>query len=170
MHDGVLATAESQLTKHSLITLRFNFRGVGNSQGSYDNGLGEADDILAAIEWLQHQHPELPCLLLGYSFGAAAAWRAASSSQSKLAALWLVAPPVAMVDMTGAHPEPAICVFHPDADDFTSIATLRQWSQELSGAPPAMRVIENANHFFTGAQDALANAFSEQAAQLLNAD
>lgn len=170
MHDGVLATAESQLTNHSLITLRFNFRGVGNSEGVYDNGIGEADDILAAIEWIQQLHPALPCLLLGYSFGAAAAWRAAGSDQSNLAALWLVAPPVAMLDMAGAAPQSDICLFHPDADDFTSIATLRQWSQELTGAPPAMRVIEHANHFFAGTQDALADALSAELTQWLSAD
>lgn len=169
MHDAVLATAESQFTQHNVSTLRFNFRGVGNSDGSYDNGIGEADDIRAAIEWMQQQHPNLPCFLLGYSFGAAAAWRAASADAHNaptLAALWLVAPPVAMLDMTGTPPQIPIRLFHPDADDFTNLDALRLWSEALSGEPPVLEVIAGANHFFGGAQESLAAALATHLSQL----
>lgn len=169
MHDAVLATAESQFTQHNVSSLRFNFRGVGNSEGSYDNGIGEADDIKAATQWMQQQHPKLPCILLGYSFGAAAAWRAASAdahNAPNLAGLWLVAPPVAMLDMTGTPPQSPIRLFHPDADDFTSLDTLRRWSEALPSDAPALEVIAGANHFFGGAQESLATALAKHISQL----
>lgn len=169
MHDAVLATAESQFTQHNISTLRFNFRGVGSSDGSYDNGIGEAEDIKAATQWMQQEHPGLPCILLGYSFGAAAAWRAASADAQgmpALAALWLVAPPVAMLDMSGTPPQAPIRLFHPDADDFTSLETLRLWSEALPGEPPLLEIIAGANHFFGGAQASLASAFAMHASEL----
>ncbi len=169
MQDAVLATAESQFTQHNVSTLRFNFRGVGGSDGQYDNGIGEAEDIKAATAWMQQQYPRLPCILLGYSFGAAAAWRAASAdahNAPNLAGLWLVAPPVAMLDMTGAPPQAPIRLFHPDADDFTSLDTLREWSNRLAGEPPELAVIAGANHFFGGAQESLATALAAPMAQL----
>lgn len=169
MQDGVLAIAESQLTKQNICTLRFNFRGVGNSEGGYDNGLGESQDALAAVAWIRAEYPQQPCLLLGYSFGAAAAWRAASANSEGLAALWLVAPPVDMFDMSSNPGTLPLCVFHPDADDFTSVAKLRRWAEALPSEPPTEHLIEQANHFFGGAQDALAAAVGSEAAVLVSA-
>ncbi len=80
MQDAVLATAESQLTQHSVAVLRFNFRGVGLSEGTYSEGIGEAQDVLAAASWAHNEFAGCPCLVLGYSFGAAAAWRALQMS------------------------------------------------------------------------------------------
>ena len=167
MHDGVLAVADSQLAKHKVCSLRFNFRGVGASEGSYDNGQGEADDVLAAVAWMQAQYPDLPCLLLGYSFGAAAAWRAAGKTSAGLNALWLIAPPVGMFDMSAAPQDVPITLLHPANDDFTSVEALRRWSAGLSGEPPTEVMIEQANHFFGNAQDALADAIANQATRLL---
>ena len=57
--------------------LRFNFRGVGESEGSFDEGNGEMEDVLAAVTWMREAEPQLPLWLAGFSFGAAMAVRAA---------------------------------------------------------------------------------------------
>ena len=72
MHDRVLDEAAHCFPAH----LKFNFRGVGGSTGMFDNGVGEADDVVSAWLWLRAQGEWQEMTLLGYSFGAAMAWQA----------------------------------------------------------------------------------------------
>ena len=87
---GVLCDA---LASAGATTMRFNFRGVGKSEGAFDNGDGEAADAVAAAAALRALSPDIPLLLAGYSFGAMIA--AADAAEIAPAALILVSPPVA---------------------------------------------------------------------------
>lgn len=75
LHGGTLHTkavyrSAQGLHDAGLVALRFNFRGVGTSTGSHDEGVGEQDDLRAAIEWLEREYPELPLIVGGFSFGS----------------------------------------------------------------------------------------------------
>lgn len=94
MHDQVLQQAAQCFPAH----LRFNFRGVGGSSGSFDNGLGEVDDVVAAWQWLGAQHQWTDLVLVGYSFGAAMAWQAQGLCLG-LSRLVLIAPPSAAMPL-----------------------------------------------------------------------
>ena len=86
-------------TRASFATLRFNFRGVGQSEGEFDNGKGEAEDAVAAVRFLTAQKgvSAAGAVLGGYSFGAATAVRAAASVEA-VAAMVAIALPLGMID------------------------------------------------------------------------
>jgi alpha/beta superfamily hydrolase len=70
MHNKVVHRVARGLRRAGGVVLRFNFRGAGASQGSYDKGIGELEDARAALGWLRARYPSLPCTLAGFSFGA----------------------------------------------------------------------------------------------------
>ena len=130
------------------VSLRFNFRGVGRSQGVFDNGDGETGDVLAAIDWLAARHPGLPLWLGGFSFGAYVALRA--QSQRPVERLVTVAP--AVTRFASAPITPPACpwlLVQGDADDVVPPAETLAWAAGLA-RPPQLAVLAGAGHFFHG--------------------
>jgi len=157
MHDSVLAIAAEVLSAQGFSHLRFNFRGVGGSAGSYDNGNGEGDDIVAAWHWLQERspHPEPSPrntrLLIGYSFGAAIAWRVKEQC-SLLNNLVLIAPPTQSMGFAGdAGPVPAQVIVG-DNDSYCDLNALP--------AGAAAQIIPGADHFFSTSSQALGDGIA----------
>ena len=70
MHTKAVYRAAQGLNDAGLVSLRFNFRGVGLSTGSHDEGIGERDDLRAAIDWIEMEFPHLPLVVGGFSFGS----------------------------------------------------------------------------------------------------
>ncbi len=70
MHNKVVYRLARGLRRAGAVVLRFNFRGVGRSQGTYDNGLGETEDARACLDWLRSRYPDLPFTVAGFSFGS----------------------------------------------------------------------------------------------------
>jgi hypothetical protein len=70
MHTKAVYRAAQALNEAGLIALRFNFRGVGSSTGSYEEGVGEQDDVRAALDWLAERYPTVPLVAGGFSFGS----------------------------------------------------------------------------------------------------
>src|SRR5438034_6569149 len=70
MHNKVVFRAAAALNEAGLMALRINFRGVGQSTGTHDEGYGERDDVSAALDYLASHHPDKPITLCGFSFGA----------------------------------------------------------------------------------------------------
>ena len=70
MDNRVVYRAAKAASRGGFAALRFNFRGVGGSTGTYDQGLGEQQDVSAAIDWMEEEYPRQPLFVLGYSFGA----------------------------------------------------------------------------------------------------
>jgi alpha/beta superfamily hydrolase len=140
-------------------TLRFNFRGVGNSEGVFDNGIGELSDAAAALDWLHAQHPHAPEIwLAGFSFGA---WITMQMLMRRpdLKRFIAVAPPVGLYDFTFLSPCPTSgLVVYGNVDEITPPAevenllkrTTRQKTINISAAK-----IMGADHFFTNQQDDL---------------
>ncbi len=61
LHDAVVETLDGAARRHGFATLKFNFRGVGDSTGHFDNGVGEVDDLLSALAWLRDRVGPMPC-------------------------------------------------------------------------------------------------------------
>jgi alpha/beta superfamily hydrolase len=70
MHNKVVYQTAKTIHRFGLPVLRFNFRGVGLSEGTHDKGVGETEDVLAAIDFLAQEFPGVPLLLAGFSFGS----------------------------------------------------------------------------------------------------
>lgn len=132
-------------------TLRFNFRGVGRSEGTHDAGRGELEDLHAAERWLSVRRPGLPLWRLGFSFGAAMVLRA--SLDSDCAALVTVAPPAerfAEYGLAAAAPNAGRWLLvQGDADEVVDPRAVSDWAGRLSPGPE-LAVLEGAGHFFHG--------------------
>jgi uncharacterized protein len=129
-------------------TIRFNFRGVGTSAGSYDEGRGETADALAVIAYGRRRFPAAALWLAGFSFGGVIALRAAAEARPAL--LITVAPGVNKLDVRAAAPPgcPWLIV-QGDADDVVPPEAVLGWARTLSAAP-TLRVLKGAGHFFHG--------------------
>ena len=92
MHNKVVTMAARALREVGATTLRFNFRGVGQSEGRFDDGVGELDDLRAVAAWARANHPDKILWLAGFSFGAYVSLRLAV--ELRAAALVSIAPPV----------------------------------------------------------------------------
>ncbi len=168
MHNNVVARVTPTLVGAGLAVLRFNFPGVGRSQGTYADGVGEQDDLRAALGFLAGLDgmAGMPLVALGYSFGAAVVARAACDDP-RVAALVCIALPMGFAGF-GEFNELRSChlpklFLAGSADDICAPPRLR----ELIGAvpePKSLVVLDDTDHFFHGRESDLAshiNAFLE---------
>ena len=159
MHNKVAHTLARAFVRSGFAALRFNFRGTEGSSGSYDNGVGELDDALAALDWLAGQYPQLPLWLGGFSFGAAIAIRAAL--ERPVDGLVSVAP--AVYRFAGGfekQPECPWLVIQGDEDELVEIDETITWFNDLSPGPELL-VLPGAEHFFHGRLNDLRTAVME---------
>ncbi|MFA6037905.1 MAG: alpha/beta fold hydrolase [Legionellales bacterium] len=96
MHNKVITTLMQTCRDLGMDSVRFNFRGVGKSAGSYGEGEGELEDCLAVVNWVKQQQPDHAILLAGFSFGGCIAMRAAAQILPK--GLITIAPPVSRMN------------------------------------------------------------------------
>ncbi|MCW2101197.1 UNVERIFIED_ORG: hypothetical protein EDF86_3914 [Pseudomonas psychrophila] len=153
MMNKVVSTLQRTARDAGLVTLRFNYRGVGASAGSHDMGTGEVDDALAAARWLRAQYPDLPLTLLGFSFGgfvAASLGGRLEAQGVKLARLFMVAPAVMRLRDEDALPQTSpITVIQPETDEVIDPQLVYDWSKDLSRPHELLKVAE-CGHFFHG--------------------
>ena len=130
-------------------SVRFNFRGVGASEGAYADGIGETGDVLAVAAWAQRRFPGAELWLAGFSFGAAVAVRAAVDSPCRQ--LISVAPPVArMADLlVGIQPTCPWLLIQGEADEVVSAADVVAWARPLNPQPDLV-LLPGVDHFFHG--------------------
>ncbi|NNM52332.1 MAG: alpha/beta fold hydrolase [Pseudomonadales bacterium] len=148
MNNKVVATLVRHYRDLGLPVLRFNFRGVGHSQGVHDHGRGELDDLRAVIETGLQQWPVGHMILAGFSFGSFVAASVAASDQ-RCQHLLLVAPPVQNYPFEHlALPAPT-WVVQGDADELVSVDDVRRW---VKATPSVTRYEElsGCGHFFHG--------------------
>lgn len=141
---GVEASCEAGFS-----TLRFNFRGVGESEGVYADGVGEREDVQAAVECLDSRlgdgDPSL--ILLGYSFGAIAGLPIAVLD-GRIKGMAAIAPPLEMYDfgfLKGCRKRKLIIA--GSQDPFCPLPLLEEWFQGLD-EPKSLALIQGADHFF----------------------
>lgn len=146
MRNKVVTIMERALRELGLATVRFNFRGVGDSEGSFDEGNGETDDLLAVVEWVQRTRPDHDLWLGGFSFGAYITLRAAQNLPVRQ--LISIAPPVERYGFEALQPPNCPwLVVQGDEDDLVSSTAVSQWVESLD-QPPDLVIMEGAGHFF----------------------
>ena len=149
MHDGALALINQTLLELGINTLRFNFRGVGGSEGGHDHGNGEVDDICAVADWVRSSEQPGQILLCGYSFGGAMALQAQPRVQADK--LILLAPAVTLVPEFEQSVVPTL-VLLGDSDQFIPVDDARS---SFNSDNVTLKVIQQTDHFFMGAADAV---------------
>src|SRR5688572_11455281 len=93
MHTKVVFQSAKALARIGCLVLRFNFRGVGRSAGTWDNGRGELDDYRAAVDFMATEYPDLEMWAAGFSFGSYVATTVGADDE-RMCALIAIAPPV----------------------------------------------------------------------------
>ena len=148
MHNKVVHTLVRAFAGLGYAVLRFNFRGTEGSEGQFDNGVGELDDALAAIAWMQETQAASGLWLAGFSFGAAIAVRAALETEPD--GLVSVAP--ALSRFASGLPGQPRCpwfVVQGDADELVGVDETIDWMNRLEPGPE-LRILSDAEHFFHG--------------------
>jgi len=150
MHNRVITTALESAHEEGFSTLRFNFRGVGDSGGSYSEGIGEREDVEVAIEFFhsKQKEPDLPLILLGYSFGAWTGIPVAVKDEC-IKGVVAISPPLEIYDfnfMKGCKKNKLIVV--GDKDEWCPILRLEDWYQQLD-EPKSLTLIQGADHFYS---------------------
>lgn len=157
MHNKVVYQAAKALHSRGATVLRFNFRGVGRSEGAHDNGSGEQDDVRAAIDYLATEFPGRPVFLAGFSFGSWVGLRVGCGDErvERLIGLGL---PVDNVDMSFLKSclKPKL-IIQGGNDPFGSRPKLEALFAALP-EPKTLAIVEGADHFFTGQLDKVAAA------------
>lgn len=159
MNNKVVYSLYQSFVRQGFAVLRFNFRGVGRSQGRFDNGQGELSDAASALDWMQAQNPNAAdCWIAGFSFGA---WIAMQlmMRRPEISGFISVAPPASMHDFSFLAPCPASgLIVHGDKDEVVPIASVSKLAQKLGNQKNIKvdyRVVEGGDHFFTDRIDEL---------------
>jgi alpha/beta superfamily hydrolase len=147
MHNKVVTMAARALRECGVDTVRFNFRGVGASQGSFDEGNGEADDLRAVAAWVRAQRPDAVLWLAGFSFGAYVSLKMTAELQP--GGLVSIAPPVGRswdVDSI-VPPSCPWLVIQGEADEVVDPQAVYDWVASMPQVPELVRM-PGASHFF----------------------
>ena len=149
MHTKALYQAAKAMPRIGVAALRINFRGVGQSAGTFDAGPGEMDDFRAAVTYAEQRFPDRPIWAAGMSFGS---WIAMTSGAQdpRVSLLLGIAPPVDRYDFsvlrTCTLPK---FIIHGESDELISIKEIRRFYAQLP-EPKELVTIEDANHLFEG--------------------
>jgi len=178
MHTKAVFQGAKGLTRIGCVVLRFNFRGVGASEGQFDEGKGEAADYRAALDFLHAEYPNTPLWAAGFSFGA---WIAleTGADDPRVSALIAIAPPVPRVTpATGGSPaeETARRPYYSfpktletttpkffvqgDLDDLCPLKDLRAFYSRLK-EPKELAIIDGARHLFEGKTQEVGEALED---------
>jgi alpha/beta superfamily hydrolase len=160
MHTKVVFQSAKALARIGCVVLRFNFRGVGMSAGTWDNGRGELDDYKAALAYIAGTYPGLEIWAVGFSFGSYIA-TTAGADDDRVCALIAIAPPVdkyefASVKMS-AKPK---FIVHGERDELISLKLVRHFYAQLH-EPKELIEIDRANHLFDGQASEVGDALAD---------
>jgi alpha/beta superfamily hydrolase len=153
MYNSVVTTIAQSYQKKGYTTLRFNFRGVGHSQGTYDAGEGEQQDVRAALSFLRDRDID-QIDLAGYSFGTWVNARLAADEVG-IQNMAMVSPPVAFLEFDGMGPLEALTLIVTGSRDDIAPADIIARLHARWNPKAHFEVIEGADHFYGGYLDRL---------------
>lgn len=148
MHNKVVTMVARALRELGATTIRFNFRGTGASEGGFDQGVGEREDLRAVVEWARAAHPGQPLWLAGFSFGSYVSLASAVDLQAD--AVISIAPPVSGRGWDFSQvrlPEVPWLVVQGDQDEIVDAQAVYHWIEGLERQPQLVRMPET-SHFF----------------------
>ena len=154
MNNPVVETIQSVYQHHGYATLRFNFRGVGGSQGNFDNGMGEQDDVRAAIAYVENMKVNA-IDLAGYSFGAWVNAGVASDNSTSIESVVMISPPVGFIEFENVDTLGCLKLVVTGSRD--DIAPSNQIRDQLPAWNPdaQFEIIDGCDHFYMGYLDKL---------------
>jgi hypothetical protein len=155
MHNKVVYRMARGLRRSGAVVLRFNFRGVGSSQGKHDHGAGELEDARAALDWLRARYPRAPLLIAGFSFGARIALRLACALADAPQKVIAVGLPTREIDLLPLDSCPVPKLFIQGTHDEHGPRAQMEALFARFSEPKQLIWIEAADHFFVDALDAL---------------
>jgi len=172
MNNKIVYSMYQIFIKHGFSSLRFNFRGVGRSQGQFDNGQGELSDAASALDWMQSQNPNTSsCWIAGFSFGAWVAMQL-MMRRPEIQGFISVATPASMYDFSFLAPCPASgMIIHGNKDEIipqSSVDKLAQKLQKQKNITIDYRTIKGSDHFFNNHLDTLNGHIEEYLDKALN--
>lgn len=149
MDNKVVYTLFNTFLELGFITVKFNFRGVGQSEGHFDDGIGELDDVLTVAETIRRQlveYQNLPLLLSGFSFGGRIQLHAAQILNPDF--LVLVAPSIVNLKAPVSSRENCfVLIIQGSQDDVVTLESILAWAESYS---QPIVVVPGAEHFFHG--------------------
>ena len=159
MNNRITQALYQTFVRRGFATLRFNFRGVGRSQGEFDNGIGELSDAASALDWMQQFNPEAPVTwVAGFSFGA---WIGMQllMRRPEIKGFISIAPPANMYDFGFLAPCPSSgLIVQGSADEVVQAAAVQKLVDKLKTQKHITidyDIINGANHFFEKEMDVL---------------
>lgn len=160
MHTKVVFQSAKALAAIGCTVLRFNFRGVGRSAGTWDNGRGEMDDYRAALDYFAGRHPGLELWSAGFSFGSHVAMTVGADDE-RVCALVGIAPPVDRYEFgpVKLSTKPKF-VIHGEQDELISLKAVREFYAQLA-EPKEFIEIDRANHLFDGQASEVGDALMD---------
>ncbi len=162
MHNKVTFRAAGALNDAGLVTLRINFRGVGQSSGEHDDGRGELEDVRAGLQFLTENFPALPITLCGFSFGSRVGLEVGISDPC-VKNLISIGTAVDKYDFSFLEScSRPILFVHGDNDEFGSLARLQDLVSKIQthNSDAELYLIKDSGHFFEGHLDELKQAIT----------
>ncbi|MEG3619156.1 alpha/beta hydrolase [Magnetovibrio sp. PR-2] len=165
MNNKVVYAMYQAFVKRGFSTLRFNFRGVGRSQSTFDNGQGEMSDAASALDWMQAHNPNASdCWIGGFSFGA---WISMQlmMRRPEISGFISIAPPASQHDFTFLAPCPASGILvHGDRDEIVPVDSVDKLAAKLKSQKNITidyEVVKGCDHFFGDHMDELTKIVDE---------
>lgn len=157
MHNKVVYSMATALNQLGYATVRFNFRGVGRSKGTFNHGIGEQRDVDAVLEHFQRLYPDAMKVIGGFSFGAKVGLLVGSRDE-RISALLGVGITIDVADFNFLldYEKPKL-IIQGSQDEFGSVRSLTEWFAKLK-EPKKMVIVEGAVHLFDGKLNELKNA------------
>jgi uncharacterized protein len=160
MHTKVVFQGAKALARVGCAVLRFNFRGVGRSVGTWDEGRGEMDDFRAALDFMAARYPDLELWAAGFSFGSYIAMTC-GADDDRVCTLIGIAPPVDRYEYASvklsAKPK---FIIHGERDELISLKAVREFYSRLQ-EPKELIEIDRANHLFDGQASEVGDALED---------
>jgi uncharacterized protein len=160
MHTKVVFQGTKALARIGCAVLRFNFRGVGRSAGTWDEGRGECDDFRAAVDFMASHYAGIDLWAAGFSFGSYVALTE-GAQDDRICTLIGIAPPVNRYDFEVAKKsaKPKF-IIHGEADELIPLKQVREFYAQLAD-PKELVEIDRANHLFDGQVGEVADALED---------
>ncbi len=159
MDNNVTFAVSRALTGRGIIALRFNFRGTGRSEGAYDEGKGEIEDVISAVNFLESCKGVEPGRtgIMGYSFGGAVALAAAMQENAGKAVAAVA--PTGLPDFNSAKPRLIVC---GGDDELVSPSLIYQHEETIAGEGEGeIKVVKGADHFWAGQEEELGEIIAD---------
>ena len=169
MNNRVVFLTFNNFVERGFSVLRFNFRGVGRSQGAFDNGVGELSDAAYAFDWMQQFNSNSPfCWIGGYSFGALISMQL-MMRRPEIEGFVSISPPAGTEDFSFLAPCPSSgLIIHGDKDTHVPLDAVKKLAQKLDGQKNIsvnLSIVKGADHFY---KDNMDNLSKEVASYLDN--